>query len=92
MTVGAAATNYTDAAVGALDIPSGQNITNAATWAAGNAYDDAVASANANTKDVQLVAGCFFTYFCAQYGAGNDGGGNNHARQRSGAALQEVSS
>lgn len=31
------------------DIPSGQNITNAATWAAGNAYEDAVAAANAHT-------------------------------------------
>ena len=31
------------------DIPSGQNITNAATWAAGNAYEDAVAAANAYT-------------------------------------------
>ena len=49
MTVGAAATNYTDAAVGALDIPSRSDITNAATWAAGNAYEDAVAAANAHT-------------------------------------------
>lgn len=31
------------------DIPSGQSITNAATWAAGNAYEDAVAAANAHT-------------------------------------------
>ena len=31
------------------DIPSGQDITNAATWAAGNAYEDAVAAANAHT-------------------------------------------
>ena len=31
------------------DIPSGRDITNAATWAAGNAYEDAVAAANAYT-------------------------------------------
>ena len=31
------------------EIPSGHDITNAATWAAGNAYEDAVAAANAHT-------------------------------------------
>ena len=50
------------------------------------------ASADADSEDVQFVGGSFLTDFCTQYRAGDDGGGNNHARQRSGAALQEISS